>query len=65
MLLMALLLRKMDIDDKAMTMLEYLRDLVEDTNNNKEAILVYQEFGRLYQDQKEYQMSIFAFKRML
>lgn len=41
MLLMALLLRKMEINDKAMIMLEYLRDLVEDTNNNKEAILVY------------------------
>ena len=41
MLLMALLLRKMEINDKAMVLLEYLRDLVEDTNNNKEAILVY------------------------
>ena len=65
MLLLVLLLRKMEINDKASTMLGYLRDLVEDTNNNKEAILVYDEIGKLYQEQKEYKMGIFAFKRML
>ena len=55
----------MEINDKAFTMLAYLRDLVEDTNNNKEAILCYDEIGKLYQEQKEYKMGIFAFKRML
>lgn len=65
MLLLVLLLRKMEINDKAFTMLAYLRDLVEDTNNNKEAILCYDEIGKLYQEQKEYKMGIFAFKRML
>ena len=34
-LMLAILLQKMDIRDKAMVVLEYLRDLVEDTNNNK------------------------------
>jgi len=46
-------------------MLEYLRDIVEDTNMNKEAMIVYQEIGKMYQEQKEYWMAIKAFKRML
>lgn len=33
-LLLALLLQKMEVEDKALKVLEYLRDLVEDTNNN-------------------------------
>ena len=55
----------MDIRDKAWEMLTYLRDLVEDTNNNKEAILVYEQLGKMYQEDKEYKMAIIAFKRML
>ena len=42
-----------------------MRDLVEDTNNNHEAILVYEEMGKMYQDMKEYKMAIKAFKFML
>ena len=64
-LMLAILLQKMDIRDKAMVVLEYLRDLVEDTNNNKEAILVYEQLGKMYQEDKEYKMAIIAFKRML
>ena len=48
-----------------MIVLEYMRDLVEDTNNNKEAILVYEEMGKMYQEMKEYKMAIIAFKFML
>ena len=55
----------MDIRDKAWKVLEYLRDLVEDTNNNEEAILVYEQIGKMYQEDKEYNMAITAFKRML
>ena len=47
---MSLLLQKMEIPDKAMQMLEYLRDIVEDTNMNKEAMIVYQEIGKMYQE---------------
>ena len=64
-LMLALLLQKMEIRDKAMKVLEYLRDLVEDTNNNKESILVYEQMGKMYQEDKEYKMAIIAFKRML
>ena len=48
-----------------MTVLEFMRDLVEDTNNNKEAILVYEEMGKMFQEMKEYKMAIRAFKFML
>ena len=44
----------MDVKKKAFSILEYLRDLVEDTNNNKEAIIVYEEMGKVYQEEKEY-----------
>ena len=47
-LIMALLLKKMELGNDAMRVLAYLRDLVEDTNNNKEAILVYEEMGKIY-----------------
>jgi tetratricopeptide (TPR) repeat protein len=55
----------MDLPDKAIQVLEYLRDLAEDTNNNKEVILIYEAIGKLYQDKKEYNDAILAFKRML
>ena len=64
-LLMVLMLQKMEIHDRAIDVLDFLRDLVEDTNLNKEAIIVYQEMGKMYQEQKEYLMAIKAFKRML
>ena len=64
-LLLSLLLQKMEIDDKALQVLHYLRDLVEDTNNNKEAIIAYEELGKMYQEMKEYHMAILAFKFML
>ena len=62
---MVLMLQKMEIYDRAIDVLNFLRDLVEDTNLNKEAIIVYQEMGKMYQEQKEYLMAIKAFKRML
>ena len=55
----------MELRDKAMQVFEYLRDLVEDTNNNKEAIIVYELMGKMFQEDKEYRMAIIAFKRML
>ena len=55
----------MDVGTKAFNLLEYIRDLVEDTNNNKEAIIVYEEMGKVYQQDKEYWTAIRAFKRML
>lgn len=64
-MMLAILLLKMDIQDKAMEVFDYLRDLVEDTNNNKEAILVYQQMGKMYQEDKEYKMALISFKRML
>lgn len=48
-----------------MQVLDYLRDFVEDTNLNKEAILVYEEIGRINQEDKDYHMALKAFKRML
>ena len=48
-----------------MEILVYLRDLVEETNNNREAILIYEEIGKIYQEQKYYSKSILAFKKML
>ena len=41
-LMLAILLQKMELRERAMQVFEYLRDLVEDTNNNKEAIIVYE-----------------------
>ena len=64
-MLIVYLLQKMEIKDKAMLTLEYLRDVVEDTNNNAEAIQVYTELGKVYQEEKEYKMALKAFKRML
>ena len=40
----------MEIPDKALDLLNYLRDMVEDTNLNKEAIIVYRELGKMYQE---------------
>lgn len=40
--LLVLLLKKMDQKEKAMKVLDFLKNLVEDTNNNREAILVYE-----------------------
>ncbi len=45
---MVLMLQKMEIHDRAIDVLNFLRDLVEDTNLNKEAIIVYQEMGKMY-----------------
>ena len=53
-LILALLLKKMELGTEAMRVLTYLRDLVEDTNNNKEAILVYEEMGKIYQEKRDY-----------
>ena len=53
-LILALLLKKMEQGTEAMRVLTYLRDLVEDTNNNKEAILVYEEMGKIYQEKRDY-----------
>lgn len=64
-LLLVLLLQKLELADRAMVVLEYLRDLAEDTNNNKEAMIVYEEMGKMYQEMKEYKMAIKAFKFML
>ena len=64
-MMLAVLLQKMELEEKSMMILEYLRDLVEDTNNNKEAILVYEEIGKLMQEKKEYALAILAFKKML
>ena len=53
-LILALLLKKMEQGNEAMRVLAYLRDVVEDTNNNKEAILVYEEMGKIYQEKRDY-----------
>ena len=55
----------MGLDPEAKTVLEYVRDLVEETKNNKEAIFVYEKLGSMYQNEKDYQMAIKAFKFML
>ena len=47
-LILSILLQKMELEDKALDILEYLRDIVEDTNNNAEAIIVYREIGKMY-----------------
>ena len=59
------LLQKMDLKEQAMQVLDFLRDFVEDTNLNKEAILVYEEIGRINQEDKDYHMALKAYKRML
>ena len=41
-MILVLLLKKMEQKEKAMRVLDFLRNLVEDTNNNREAILVYE-----------------------
>ena len=46
--MLALLLQKMDLPEQAMQVLDYLRDFVEDTNLNKEAILVYELIGSIF-----------------
>ena len=62
---LALMLIEMEQREKAMEVMVYLRDVAEDTNNNKEAILVYEQLGKMYQDTKEHKVAIIAFKRML
>ena len=47
-MMLAVLLEKMECDDQAMLVLEYIRDLAEDTNNNPEVIIAYEEIGKLY-----------------
>ena len=42
------ILGKMEMEDRALQVLEYLRDLSEDTNNNQEAIIVYEAIGKHY-----------------
>ena len=64
-MLLVLLLEKMGQREKAAKCLYFLKDLVEDTNNNQEAILVYEQIGKMNQDDKEYVDAIRAFKRML
>ena len=48
-MVLSILLNKIEEPQKAIKVLEYLRDLAEDTNNNKEAILIYEQLGRMYQ----------------
>ena len=64
-MILVLLLMRMDQRDKAIQVLDNLKHLVEETNNNQEAILVYEQIGRMYQQDKEYMEAIRAFKRML
>ena len=64
-LMLAILLCKMELYPKAFSILYFLRDLVEDTNNNAEAIIVYEEMGKIYQEIKEYPLAIKCFKIML
>lgn len=63
--MLALILEKLELQSKALSVLQYLRDLAEETNNNREVILVYESMGRLYQDMKEYSYAISCFKKML
>ena len=46
--MLALLLQKLEIHDKALLILDYMRDLAEDTNNNYEAMIAYEETGKMY-----------------
>ena len=48
-----------------MIVLDFMRDLTEDTNNNREAMMVYYEMGKMFQEMKEYRSAIRAFKFML
>ena len=47
-MILVFLLMKMDQRNKALQVLDYLKHLVEDTNNNSEAILVYEQIGKMY-----------------
>mgnify|MGYP003887237185 CR=1 FL=1 len=64
-MILVLLLYKLEARDQAGQLLEMLKHLVEDTNNNKEAILIYEQIGKKYQDDKNYEDALRAFKRML
>ena len=48
------ILQIMGLDPEAKTVLEYVRDLVEETKNNKEAIFLYEKLGSIYQSEKDY-----------
>ena len=63
--MLALILEEMELKDKALEVMIYLRDLAEETNNNGESILIYQKLGKMYQEKKDYNVAIIAFKRML
>ena len=63
--LLVLILQKLELHDKAFELIAFVRDLVEETNNYQEAILVYEQFGKMYQRKKQYQVALMAFKKML
>lgn len=46
--MLSLILDKLELQGKALSVLQYLRDLAEETNNNREVILIYETMGRLY-----------------
>lgn len=45
-LMLVIILQKLNAQDKADQVLEYLRDVAEDTNNYREAIDVYEHIGK-------------------
>ena len=46
--LLVLILHKMEQFDQAFTLLAFVRDLAEETNNYPEALQIYEHFGKMY-----------------
>lgn len=46
--LLVFILQRMSLNDKALTLMEYVRDVVEETNNFKEAIVIYEHIGKMH-----------------
>ncbi len=60
-----LLLLKLERQDDAIRVYEFLRDICEDTQNNSISMDVYESLGKLLQESGEYEKAIVCFKKLL
>ena len=60
-----LLLLKLERQNDAIKVYEFLRDVTEDTQNNSISMDIYESLGKLLQDNGEYEKAIVCFKKLL
>jgi len=63
--LLVYILQRMYLLEKAQALIEFVRDVVEETNNYREALALYEHIGKMYQEKKQYQIAKLAFRKML